>query len=441
MRPSLNVDVFRPGNGHQGDPWSRPWTAARSSPQPRRGPAACCCPPRSPTPAAAARRRSRLPLAREVAFPQGVASGQPGTDGITLWMQGRTASRATRACRSRGADADFRRVIYRKGPPTRAPRRRSRSTTAPSTRVLKPGERYLYRFFSCTDRGPRRPLPDRAPADSTTRHAVGYFSCQDYESGYSPPSRARARGRPGPRGLPRRLHLRPRLRRRPVRPDTAGDNRDDEVQTLPEYREKYAALPHRREHQAMRTAPRWSRCGTTTRSRTTRRATSPTRPRWTRADVPHPPATGFKALFETCPPARGRPPRPYLRLACGSAPTSSCSCSTRAPTATTSPAASGSSPPAPTTRPRADLLGATQQGWLKGGLASRPRVGRCRQPGDGALARCPSARPRRQGRGRLPGRATPPSAPSCCATSSPSAGRQGRRLPHRGHPHVLRRAT
>ena len=70
--------------------------------------------------AALGRRRQRLPLAREVSFPQGVASGQPGTRSITLWSKVDGLTRDARLQVEISPDPDFRRVIYRKSAAARA---------------------------------------------------------------------------------------------------------------------------------------------------------------------------------------------------------------------------------------------------------------------------------------------------------------------------------
>jgi len=197
-----------------------------------------------PAPLADARRRrarrARLPLAREVAFPQGIASGQPGTSGITLWTKVQGLERDARLQIEISPDPDFRRVIYRKPAIARASNGFAIHHRAQHS-VLKPGERYHYRFVSCTVDGPVGRFTTARPADSREPARIGFFSCQDYESGYYTPHAALAQED----DLDLVICLGDYIYEKhyddaAVRKDSTGANGDAEVQTLPEYRDKYA---------------------------------------------------------------------------------------------------------------------------------------------------------------------------------------------------------
>ena len=268
---------------------------------------------------AAARRRSRLPLAREVAFPQGVASGQPGTSGITLWTKvagpGARRAPAGRDLPRRGlpprdlpqASADARAQRVRDPPPR------------PALASLKPGERYHYRFVSCTVDGPVGRFTTARPADSREPARIGFFSCQDYESGYYTAHAALAEED----DLDLVICLGDYIYEKhyddaPVRKDTTGANRDAEVQTLPEYRDKYALYHSDANLRAMRAAhpllaiwddheveDNWAGDKPGRGHGETRACRSSSRR-----------ANGFQAFFEHMPRrARRRRPRPHLRLA------------------------------------------------------------------------------------------------------------------------------
>ena len=196
---------------------------------------------------AGARRRPRLPLARDVAFPQGVASGQPTTNGITLWSKVEGLSRDARLQVEISPDPDFRRVIYRKSVAARASTGHTIHHRAEHS-VLEPGERYHYRFVSCTVDGPVGRFATARPADSQEPARIAFFSCQDYESGYYTAHAALA----NEDDLDLVICLGDYIYEKhyddaAVRRDTTGANRDAEVQTLAEYRDKYA-LYHADEH-------------------------------------------------------------------------------------------------------------------------------------------------------------------------------------------------
>lgn len=187
--------------------------------------------------AAVGATRRKPPVARGGAFDCGVLSGDPKSTSITLWTH--VAELEQNAARVRvevARDPGFRRVVASKLVPTA----RDRDHTV-KVRVggLKPDERYWYRFAT---RGAHSPVgrAQTAPgADSKRPLRIGFFSCQDYESGYY--------------GAYRRfveedcdvvLCLGDYIYERaywkdPAREDRTGSNRDGVARTLADYRAKY----------------------------------------------------------------------------------------------------------------------------------------------------------------------------------------------------------
>jgi alkaline phosphatase D len=205
-------------------------------------------------PASAFSRRLQLPLARDVGFGQGVASGQPTTNGITLWTKLDGLSRDARLQVEISPDADFRRVIYRK-PATASAANAYAVHHRAEHKVLQPGERYYYRFVTCTVDGPVGRFQTARPADSREPVRIAFFSCQDYESGYYTAHAALAKEP----DIDFAICLGDYIYEKhyddaAVRKDSTGANGDAEVQTLPEYRDKYALYHSDADLRAVRAA-------------------------------------------------------------------------------------------------------------------------------------------------------------------------------------------
>jgi alkaline phosphatase D len=186
--------------------------------------------------AGARARRHGLPRARDVRFSQGVASGEPNARAATLWTRVDGLDRPATVRLEVATDAGFRRVVLTKDVPAIA-----RDGYSVKERVggLKPHEQYHYRFFSKdgeSDVGHFRTMP---PDGSREPVQVAFFSCQDWQAGYYT-SHADLADQDvdlivclGDYIYERNYYPGPRI-------DKTGKNRDGEVQTLPEYREKYA---------------------------------------------------------------------------------------------------------------------------------------------------------------------------------------------------------
>jgi alkaline phosphatase D len=199
-------------------------------------------------------RASGVPPAGVVAFPQGVACGQPATDAITLWTRVAGIHRDSRLTLEVARDPGFARVLHRQEVVARAEtgfavHQRVRS------RALRPGEPYWYRFATRRTNGPVGRFRTALPASSRDPVRIGFFSCQDYESGYYTAHAALAQEA----DLDLVVCLGDYVYERsfddaPVRRDTTGANGDGEVQTLGEYRDKYALYHTDANLQALRAA-------------------------------------------------------------------------------------------------------------------------------------------------------------------------------------------
>ncbi len=137
--------------------------------------------PQSALSALAAPRGQAGRLLRGGRFGQGVLSGDPAPDAITLLTLlddvGGTGSVRLEVAR----DAGFRRVVARRTIATGAERNH-----AVKARVtgLAPHERYYYRFETRTETSPVGRFQTALPADSREPVRFAFFSCADYTHGY-----------------------------------------------------------------------------------------------------------------------------------------------------------------------------------------------------------------------------------------------------------------
>ncbi len=187
---------------------------------------------------AARKSASKPPIALDGLFRQSVASGQPATDAITLWTRVEQLDRTSRLQVEVARDANFSKVVHRKTVLAKSARD---FTVHHRASGLKPGENYFYRFFTCNESSPVGRFKTSLPPDSREPIRIGFFSCQNYAAGYYT---AHA-------GLLREpdldlvvclgdyIYEQTDEGHIPQRRDRTGANRDSEVQTLPEYRDKY----------------------------------------------------------------------------------------------------------------------------------------------------------------------------------------------------------
>ena len=182
--------------------------------------------------------RSPLPLIRGGRFTQSVASGQQSTNGITLWTKLDGVGRTSRLQVEISRDADFRSVLYRRDVVADAERGFAVHHRAEHG-VLRPGEQYFYRFYTCDENSPVGRFRTARPADSQETVRIGFFSCQAYEAGYYTAHAGLAQEP----DLDIVVCLGDYIYERPFysgpREDRLGANGDGEVQTLAEYRDKY----------------------------------------------------------------------------------------------------------------------------------------------------------------------------------------------------------
>jgi alkaline phosphatase D len=187
---------------------------------------------------AALARELKVPLATEGTFAHGVSSGFPAPGGITLWTRVSELTRSSRVTLEVATDKHFRKVVKRQEVVADA-----KNDFTVHTRVggLKPAHEYYYRFDTKKKHsrvGTFRTLP---AADSNQPLRIGFYSCQSYEAGYFTAQGALAKEKDldlvlclGDYIYEHHYYKGP-----DARADTTGTNKDGDVQSLAEYREKY----------------------------------------------------------------------------------------------------------------------------------------------------------------------------------------------------------
>jgi alkaline phosphatase D len=193
---------------------------------------------RDPALPAARGAQAGLPLIRGASFGQGVASGQQATNGITLWTRLDGIERTSRLQVEIARDEGFGNVIYRQDVVAGAENGFAVHHRAENA-VLRPGEQFFYRFYTCDENSPVGRFRTARPADSRETVRIGFFSCQAYDAGFYTAHSGLAN-----EDLDVVVCLGDYIYEQPFynthRADTTGANKDGEVQTLEEYREKYA---------------------------------------------------------------------------------------------------------------------------------------------------------------------------------------------------------
>lgn len=202
---------------------------------------------------AALARSRRLPLAREGRFAHGIACGYPGRHGAILWTRVSELERSSRLTLEVATDARFRHVIREK--PVAALERRDFTAHA---RVggLEPGREYYYRFHTAERDSPVGRIRTAPPPGSKEPIRIGFFSCQAHEAGYYTAHTGLATEPDldlvvclGDYVYETVFYEGPEERR-----DRTGRNRDGDVQTLAEFRQKYRLYQRDRNLQAMHAA-------------------------------------------------------------------------------------------------------------------------------------------------------------------------------------------
>jgi alkaline phosphatase D len=179
-----------------------------------------------------------VPVASEGKFAHGVAAGIPAPKGITLWTRVSELTRSSRLTLEVATDAHFRHVVKRQQVVADA---NKDFTVHAQVGKLKPAHEYFYRFHTKHTHsrvGRFRTLP---PADSNQPVKIGFYSCQSYEAGYYTALAALAKEPDldfvlclGDYIYEHHYYNGPA-----ARADTTGVNKDGDVQTLAEYRQKY----------------------------------------------------------------------------------------------------------------------------------------------------------------------------------------------------------
>jgi alkaline phosphatase D len=183
-------------------------------------------------------KERNLPVARAGKFAHGVASGFPGTNAITVWTRVSELTRASRLTLEVARDKHFRHVVKRQSVIADP---KHDYTVHARVAGLKPAHEYFYRFETKTKHsrvGTFRTLP---PANSNQAIKIGFYSCQSYEAGYYTAQGALAKEKDldfvlclGDYIYEHHYYDGPA-----ARADKTGTNKDGDVQTLAEYRQKY----------------------------------------------------------------------------------------------------------------------------------------------------------------------------------------------------------
>jgi alkaline phosphatase D len=137
----------------------------------------------APQDALAAKRRQKRPqdMLRGGRFSQGVLSGDPAPDAITLLTNVDRAGGAGRVRLEVARDPDFRNVIARRDILTTPAVDHSVKARVTG---LKPHKRYYYRFETRDRHSPVGRFQTALPADSRETIRFGFFSCADFTHGY-----------------------------------------------------------------------------------------------------------------------------------------------------------------------------------------------------------------------------------------------------------------
>jgi alkaline phosphatase D len=123
----------------------------------------------------------RAPVFRGGRFRDGVISGDPTTDSISLWTRLDEVSGPGTVELEVARDKGFERVVARQRIATSG-----KANHGVKARVskLKPREEYFYRFSTATQDSPVGRFRTAPPEDSKETVRFAFFSCQDYTHGY-----------------------------------------------------------------------------------------------------------------------------------------------------------------------------------------------------------------------------------------------------------------
>ena len=183
----------------------------------------------------AAKRIRREALLTSGTFAHGVAAGAPGQTSMTIWTHVDEIERSGRLNFEVATDRDFRKVVKRGSARAAAIRDFTARTVVQG---LQPGQEYFYRFATRDRSSQIGRFRTARPADSQEPVKVGFWSCQDYEAGYYTALAGLA-----DEDLDFVVCLGDYIYERSYyagpRKDTSGVNRNGDVQSLADYRQKY----------------------------------------------------------------------------------------------------------------------------------------------------------------------------------------------------------
>ena len=145
-------------------------------------------------------------LARGGRFSEGVMSGEPTPNGITLWTRVAGIDGRDRVELEVATDKTFRHVVARKG--HRRPTRRSTTPSRRGSTDLKPHEQYYYRFSTAHTDSKVGRFRTALPADSKQPVQLRLLVLPGLHARLLQRPRGDGQGRLRLRRLPRRLHLR-----------------------------------------------------------------------------------------------------------------------------------------------------------------------------------------------------------------------------------------
>jgi alkaline phosphatase D len=185
---------------------------------------------------AAAARSKRIPLAKHVGFPQGIASGFPYPKGTILWTRAEGLKKSARLKVAVAKDRHFKNTVLEKTVTARS----DRDFTA-RTRVngLKPDHEYFYRFFTDHSHSEVGRFRTGPPLNSKRPLKIAFYSCQEYGPGFYNAQAAIANEPDVDLVLCLGDYIYESDYTEGPRKDTTGINGDGNVQTLPEYWQKY----------------------------------------------------------------------------------------------------------------------------------------------------------------------------------------------------------
>jgi alkaline phosphatase D len=315
---------------------------------------------------------ARTPVARGGSFPAGVASGQPTTTGATLWTRVAGLERTSRLQVELSRDADFRSVLYRQDVVADADRGFAVHHRVEHP-VLRTGEQYFYRFFTCDQDSRVGRVRLARPADSREPVRVGFFSCQKYHAGWY----TALAGLAAEPDLDLVVSLgdyiyEERNTNQPIpeRQDRLGANGDGEVQTLEEFRAKYALYQSDNDLQALHAAHPFVAIWDDHEVEDNYAGDQRGDVEQPRFELPVRRANGYRAFFESLPIIPARRDVIYGRIPLGA----NADVLLLDERQYRSKQICGELTPCPEARTRTDvtLLGGEQKAWLKDALASSP---------------------------------------------------------------------